>query len=207
MGIVTLERVMGIEPTSSAWKAEVLPLNYTRRSVPDNTISGCRTPLSARVWLPSPASCTPSPDISGRKPSQILWWKGRITPGLPALRPPGRHAARGVQNRSRGFVEPLIGSHPPPIPPGGGSRRPTCQRLLRSKPGGGGRITPGLPALRPPGRHAVRGVQNRSRGFVEPLIGSHPPPVPPGGGSRRPTCQRLLRSKPGGGGRIRTSEG
>ena len=26
-----MERVMGIEPTSSAWKAEVLPLNYTRR--------------------------------------------------------------------------------------------------------------------------------------------------------------------------------
>ena len=25
-----LERVMGIEPTSSAWKAVVLPLNYTR---------------------------------------------------------------------------------------------------------------------------------------------------------------------------------
>jgi hypothetical protein len=24
------ERVMGIEPTLSAWKAEVLPLNYTR---------------------------------------------------------------------------------------------------------------------------------------------------------------------------------
>jgi hypothetical protein len=25
-----MERVMGIEPTLSAWKAEVLPLNYTR---------------------------------------------------------------------------------------------------------------------------------------------------------------------------------
>ena len=25
-----VERVVGIEPTSSAWKAEVLPLNYTR---------------------------------------------------------------------------------------------------------------------------------------------------------------------------------
>ena len=25
-----VERVMGIEPTPSAWKAEVLPLNYTR---------------------------------------------------------------------------------------------------------------------------------------------------------------------------------
>ena len=28
--ITGLERVMGIEPTPSAWKAEVLPLNYTR---------------------------------------------------------------------------------------------------------------------------------------------------------------------------------
>ena len=27
-----LERVMGIEPTLSAWEAEVLPLNYTRAS-------------------------------------------------------------------------------------------------------------------------------------------------------------------------------
>ena len=28
---------MGIEPTSSAWKAEVLPLNYTRALAPENT--------------------------------------------------------------------------------------------------------------------------------------------------------------------------
>jgi hypothetical protein len=28
--ITEMERVMGIEPTLSAWKAEVLPLNYTR---------------------------------------------------------------------------------------------------------------------------------------------------------------------------------
>jgi hypothetical protein len=27
----TMERVMGIEPTQSAWKAEILPLNYTRK--------------------------------------------------------------------------------------------------------------------------------------------------------------------------------
>jgi hypothetical protein len=26
-----LERVMGIEPTQSAWKADILPLNYTRK--------------------------------------------------------------------------------------------------------------------------------------------------------------------------------
>ena len=28
-----VERVMGIEPTLSAWEAEVLPLNYTRFSL------------------------------------------------------------------------------------------------------------------------------------------------------------------------------
>jgi hypothetical protein len=31
---VYLERVAGIEPASSAWKAEVLPLNYTREPFP-----------------------------------------------------------------------------------------------------------------------------------------------------------------------------
>ena len=29
-----VERVMGIEPTYPAWKAGVLPLNYTRKAVP-----------------------------------------------------------------------------------------------------------------------------------------------------------------------------
>ncbi len=28
-----LERVMGIEPTTTAWKAVVLPLNYTRKYI------------------------------------------------------------------------------------------------------------------------------------------------------------------------------
>ena len=34
-----LERVMGIEPTPSAWKAEVLPLNYTRLGSTSNYYS------------------------------------------------------------------------------------------------------------------------------------------------------------------------
>ena len=29
--LIYVERVMGIEPTYSAWEADVLPLNYTRR--------------------------------------------------------------------------------------------------------------------------------------------------------------------------------
>src|SRR5262245_18286005 len=35
-----MERVMGIEPTPSAWKAEVLPLNYTR---PDQAAARSKT--------------------------------------------------------------------------------------------------------------------------------------------------------------------
>ena len=31
LGRKRMERVMGIEPTCSAWKADILPLNYTRR--------------------------------------------------------------------------------------------------------------------------------------------------------------------------------
>ena len=30
--LLSMERVMGIEPTCSAWKADILPLNYTRMS-------------------------------------------------------------------------------------------------------------------------------------------------------------------------------
>ena len=48
----TLERVMGIEPTRPAWKAGILPLNYTRRRCPrkcqleyDTTTSAaCQSP-------------------------------------------------------------------------------------------------------------------------------------------------------------------
>lgn len=40
-----MERVMGIEPTLSAWEAEVLPLNYTRELYP-RTISTNYTRLA-----------------------------------------------------------------------------------------------------------------------------------------------------------------
>ena len=51
-----LERVAGIEPASSAWKAEVLPLNYTRATL-------CRL----FVDYPDPA-VTPDP---------VSWWRGK----------------------------------------------------------------------------------------------------------------------------------
>ena len=54
----SLERVMGVEPTLSAWKAEVLPLNYTRAFVP------------TRRWLMATA-CDP-----GEPAFQTIWWRG-----------------------------------------------------------------------------------------------------------------------------------
>ena len=36
----TLERVMGIEPTRPAWKAGILPLNYTRMVLPLTSANG-----------------------------------------------------------------------------------------------------------------------------------------------------------------------
>ena len=50
-----LERVMGIEPTQSAWKAEVLPLNYTRITrTPDPAaqLAKARPPQSPTAALP-----------------------------------------------------------------------------------------------------------------------------------------------------------
>ena len=73
------ERVMGIEPTYSAWKADILPLNYTRISRPQSQgherysircpgfcqgeISGiCRANLRLKVFSGIPASLLPLPD-------------------------------------------------------------------------------------------------------------------------------------------------
>jgi hypothetical protein len=47
-----VERVMGIEPTSSAWKAEVLPLNYTRLEM---------TPKYSILTTESAGSSSPDP--------------------------------------------------------------------------------------------------------------------------------------------------
>ena len=46
-----MERVAGIEPASSAWKAEVLPLNYTRYEIQ-------RTNRDKRANSDLPESCT-----------------------------------------------------------------------------------------------------------------------------------------------------
>ncbi len=51
-----IKRAAGIEPASSAWKAEVLPLNYARTGTKDLlpigvTINSCSSIITLRVPL------------------------------------------------------------------------------------------------------------------------------------------------------------
>ena len=48
LSLVLLERVMGIGPTQPAWKASVLPLNYTRTSVQHRLRTLCSGTSTAR---------------------------------------------------------------------------------------------------------------------------------------------------------------
>ncbi len=44
-----MERVMGIEPTQPAWKAGILPLNYTRITATHSSIAYHGTPVNRRL--------------------------------------------------------------------------------------------------------------------------------------------------------------
>ena len=193
-----LERVMGIEPTQSAWKAEVLPLNYTRivrfdpraaLPAPTRRTTPTRRPLCSALSTVAAAHRQPairltSPHL-GAGGRLYVRWRGEDYSTPPAFRPSGRRALRGVLRRVRACVEPLLGSHPPP---------PWRGREILLWWRGEDYSTP--PAFRPSGRRALRGVLRRVRACVEPLLGSHPPRRRAGG-----------KFYSGGGGRIRTSEG
>ena len=45
-----MERVMGIEPTLSAWEADVLPLNYTRSANYFSRLPALVKGRAARQW-------------------------------------------------------------------------------------------------------------------------------------------------------------
>jgi hypothetical protein len=51
---MTLERVMGIEPTYAAWEAAVLPLNYTRLAIEFNSAASRDRPSLRASRAPRP---------------------------------------------------------------------------------------------------------------------------------------------------------
>ena len=46
---IKIKRAAGIEPASSAWKAEVLPLNYTRAKTKDLLPNGVKVNLASSI--------------------------------------------------------------------------------------------------------------------------------------------------------------
>ena len=89
-----MERVMGIEPTPSAWKAEVLPLNYTRRGGGGGGRIRTYEGISQQIYsLPPLAAWVP---LRGYKEPGILFTKvltvnSKLTirtpfPALPKLK-------------------------------------------------------------------------------------------------------------------------
>ncbi len=56
-----IKRVMGIEPTPSAWKAEVLPLNYTRE--PNDRTQKTKKMINNQRLCPFSISCDLSSDL------------------------------------------------------------------------------------------------------------------------------------------------
>ena len=87
LGPHCLERVMGIEPTSSAWKAEVLPLNYTRETAgtraewrgPRPLVKPSGTSPAASNRFPSGKAlraCPKTSSLGPRHSSLFVWWRG-----------------------------------------------------------------------------------------------------------------------------------
>jgi hypothetical protein len=83
-----MERVMGIEPTPSAWKAEVLPLNYTRRGGGGGGRIRTYEGISQQIYsLPPLAAWVP---LRGYKEPGILFTKVLTVNGkLPVQDPFG----------------------------------------------------------------------------------------------------------------------
>ena len=71
-----LERVMGIEPTWSAWEAEVLPLNYTRdlRIGPFGPIRATTIYKAGSAGLKRLRSCVAGAKLWYRRPGHENRW-------------------------------------------------------------------------------------------------------------------------------------
>ena len=146
-----LERVMGIEPTSSAWKAEVLPLNYTRgpsagiRPLASNRIRPDSHTLVEGVGF-EPTKAEP-PDLQsgpfGRSGTPPQRKRGIVLEGANRVKRLTRisHRARArIRTASaalwRAVPDPPLRAHcvrPNPFP-AGSRTRPRCSTYRQVRP-------------------------------------------------------------------------
>ncbi len=157
---------MGVEPTPSAWKAEVLPLNYTRDD------SGPATPGRTMKNPAPPARLKPINRAPRRSAARRTTHFGGGAK-TPALRARPAAACRFAPGES---VEPLSVLILPPCRDRGrclarSPYRPRCHSRFWWR----GEDYSGHPALRPP-RAACGRVPIRSRRIGRTSLGSHPPP-------------------------------
>ena len=94
-----MERVMGIEPTPSAWKAEVLPLNYTRRGGGGGGRIRTYEGISQQIYsLPPLAAWVP---LRGHKEPGILFTKVLTVNSKLTIRTPFAALSSSSRARSR----------------------------------------------------------------------------------------------------------
>ena len=88
-GISELERVKGIEPSYSAWEADVLPLNYTRTKLTFLVyLKSCRKSrvfCAKRFFLPGHVCFSPAlQKLDGK--GVVIYAGGNASAGLPGDR-------------------------------------------------------------------------------------------------------------------------
>ena len=76
---LSVERVTGIEPAFSAWEADVLPLNYTRRTGHAGVAHSSNRPLGLRLPTAVVRNADgPDPDVGQEEIEcglrEITWW-------------------------------------------------------------------------------------------------------------------------------------
>src|SRR5580658_5662790 len=137
-----MERVVGIEPTSSAWKAEVLPLNYTRAADGDLPAALRRSDSSPSGWWRGKDS-----NLRRRKPADLQSAPvGRL--GTPPQNEPRIliSEGRGVNASLARYLlirrPPVRPSARPATCPEGQAWRERQRRGARPAPGSAGALPP-----------------------------------------------------------------
>ena len=114
-----MERAMGIEPTSSAWKAEVLPLNYARATRSDQFQFGS---ISFRRWRGEDSNLRrlsqqiySLPPLAAREPLRsLIQFKRTIVLYLLILSIKKMSICKVFACTDKGIWSPQRDSNPPP---------------------------------------------------------------------------------------------